>query len=552
MRRDRRPTMRQFCCSLLAFCTLLSCATQVRDASGEDQRPPNIIYIMADDLGIGDVACYGQERCQIPTPHMDRLAREGMTFTDAHAVASVCIPSRLAIMTGRYPWRFRPPETNGPWGFINPYMRPREATLGTLLKGQGYRTGYVGKWHLGLEMATRDGAPQDSATVDFTLPVKQGPLHYGFDECFILPGSLDMYPYAFVRGDSWVGEVTAQKGWSAFNRVGPAETSFKDDQVLSTFCDEAEAFLERQSRDREGPFFLYLALTSPHTPVSPSEEFRGKSPLGPYGDFVMETDACVGRVLRALDRLNLADDTLVIATSDHGPAPYAGPRLKATAGQVRELEAQGHFPSGHFRGYKFSVYEGGLRVPFLVRWPGVVESGSSCDALVGLIDLFATVADIVDVDLREDQAVDSISFLPLLKQPRSSATRSHLVLQSPQAFVIRQGPWKLALCPGSGCRGHLGNRPGRQEAWAAAIAAFGRVPRGDEVWSSEFVQLFQLEKDPTESEDLAAQSPDRLKEMVRLLQSIVDRGRSTAGPDQRNDRERISIAPRVLRPVPGP
>ena len=440
---------------------------------------PNIVFILADDLGIGDVKCFGGDRCQIDTPSFDRLAREGMMFTDAHASASVCVPTRMAIMTGRYPWRFEPNRPSGPWGFLSTRIQTSHFTIGKLMSDAGYQTGYVGKWHLGTLMQTKDGKTQGTTNVDYTKPLKIGPRDYGFGFSFILPGSLDMYPYVFVRDHEFLGPVTAQKGWSAFNRVGPAADDFEDYKVLDRFSSEAEAFIKRNTMvaGKRQPFFLYLALTAPHTPTSPSPAFEGKSKLGLYGDFVMETDHCIGRLLAALEKHGLDKNTLVIATSDHGAGPYSGNIRKATPGQIRDLEKQGHYSSGIYRGYKFTVYEGGLRVPFVARWPGVVEPGSKCDSLVGLNDLMGTLAEITSTKLKKDQSPDSVSFLPQLKDARAKPSRKTLVMQSTRSFVIRENNWKLALCPGSGCVGHLGNRPTQEEAWKKALAGFGRSPK---------------------------------------------------------------------------
>lgn len=537
---------------LVVFCWRAAAAEA--DTAAKATRP-NIVFILADDLGIGDVNSYGGPRCQIETPHLDSLARDGMRFTDAHTVASVCVPARIAIMTGRYPWRFQPPRPDGPWGFLNPRLKTNQFTIARMLQQAGYHTGYVGKWHLGTLMQTTDGKNQGPTNVNYTKPLKVGPLDYGFDESFILPGSLDMYPYAFVRNRDFVGRVTAQKGWSAFNRVGPAAEDFEDVKVLDTFSTEAERFIERQASRAESsaPFFLYVALTAPHTPTSPSAKFQGKAKLGLYGDFVMETDDCVGRVLKALRKHNLDEDTVVIASSDHGAGPYGGNIRKATAGQIRDLEELGHYSSGIYRGYKFSVYEGGLRVPLLVRWPGVVEAGSICDALVGQIDLLRTAAEIAGAEVSLEQAVDSISFAPLLRDPAADAPRTEFIMQGTRAYVVRSGDWKLAICPGSGCPGHLGNRPKQDEAWQAAIAAYGRAPESrSEVLQAPFVQLFDLAADLNEADNLAAKHPDRVRQLLDLLDAAIARGRSTPGPHQANDKANIDYligVPKFVRDV---
>ncbi|MFT5467980.1 MAG: arylsulfatase A [Verrucomicrobiales bacterium] len=483
---------------------------------------PNIVYFMADDLGIGDVKIYGGDRCKTETPNFDALAAAGMRFTDAHPVASVCVPSRVAIMTGRYPWRFGAPVHGGPWGFLGPRFGPETPTLGHMLRKAGYATGYVGKWHLGTEMATKDGKVQGPENVDYGKPLKLGPVQYGFDYSFIMPGSLDMFPYAYAKNNVWQGSVTAQKGWSAFNRVGPAEKDFEDVDVLDTFSGEAEAFIAWQAEESKSgkPFFLFVALTSPHTPTSPSEKFQGKSKLGLYGDFVMETDDCLGRVVAALEKHGLRDNTLLVATSDHGPASYAGNEAKATFAQFKEMETLGHFSRGIYRGFKFSIYEGGLRVPFIISWPAAVEAGSTSDAIVGLQDVYATFAEVAGQQLLEGEGPDSISLLPVLRDVDAEPTRKNMVMEA-GGFAIRDGDWKLCVCPGSGAKGMWGNTPPRDEAWKAARAAFGKKPKRTELGKTPFVQLFNLAEDPGESTNLAAANSERVKSMLKLLASDV-------------------------------
>lgn len=501
------------------------------------EAPPNIVVILADDLGIGDVHCYGGDRCLIETPNMDALAARGIRFTDAHPSASVCGPTRRALMTGRYPWRFGATTNGGTWGFVGPKPNTEKSTLGKLLKRSHYQTGYVGKWHLGTIMTTLDGKPQGPTNVDFTQPLKHGPVQFGFDESFILPGSLDMFPYAFARNNVWQGTITAQKGWSAFNRVGPAEKEFEDHEVLEKFYREAETFIGKQTEDH--PFFLFLALTAPHTPTSPGVNWRGKSKLGVYGDFVMEVDHSIERVVNALESKGLIENTLIVFSSDHGPASYAGNILKATPAQIRKLESMGHYPSGPHRGYKFSAYEGGLRVPLIAQWPGVIPEGQTCDALVGLNDLFATFADLTGTQLDASEGPDSISFGNLLRNPQAEGTRLNLIMQSVVSFVVRDGSWKLCLCPGSGTHANAetaaGNDPMPNEAWRIALEQFEGKPTNPDLLRAPFVQLFDLTKDPHEDNNLAAAHPERVRRLVELLKTQIANGRSTTGPSLKND-----------------
>ena len=506
---------------------------------------PCIVFILADDLGYGDIEAFGGDLCNVDTPHFDALCREGMQFTDAHATDSHCIPSRTSIMTGRYAFRFRAPEPGGPWGFVGLRFSPECFTLGKMLKRTGYTTGYVGKWHLGTRMTTRDGKLQDATTTDFTKPLLVGPHDYGFDESFILPASLDMFPYAFVRNHHWVGNVTAEKSWSAFHRVGPAAEDFEDVTVLDTLCDEAEQFVADHADD-EQPFFLYVALTAPHTPTSPSAEFEGASRIGLYGDFVMNTDACIGRIVAAIEKAGLRDTTLVMASSDHGPGHYSGRRQEATANQMQEMEQDGHRSTGPWRGYKFSAFEGGSRVPFAAKWPGTIPAGTVCDALIGLQDLVATCAEIAGDDLAADEAADSISFLPLLKAPHASPPRTSHVALGTRGSSYREGPWKLLLCPGSGSNGQFASEPASDAAWQEAIDAFGRKPEHPEdLEQAPFLQLYHLGNDPGETTNIAAEQRDRVASMIAAYRCLLENGRSTPGPKLANDRPLA-----VFQPVP--
>jgi arylsulfatase A len=518
----------------------LSVAMQLH--TGIASERPNIVFILADDLGYGDVKAFGGEKCNVDTPNFDQLCAEGMKFTDAHVTDSVCVPSRTSIMTGRYAFRFGKAERGGPWGFTGLRFPESQHTLGDMFRSGGYTTGYVGKWHLGTRMTTRDGEVQGPENTDFTKPIQVGPSDYGFDECFFLPGSLDMFPYAYVRGKQWQGKVTAQKGWSAFNRVGPAAEDFIDTEVLSTFCKEAGTFIHRQAKQAK-PFFLFVALTAPHTPTSPEAAFRGKSRIGIYGDFVMNADACIGRIREQLSDAGVARNTVLMVASDHGPGHYSGRRPQATANQMQEMEKDGHFSTGPWRGYKFSAFEGGLRIPFATVWPGVIKPGSVSHSLIGLNDLMATWADIAGIRLSTKQAPDSSSFLPVLKQPEQ-LHRKNLIIRGTRSNAFRDGDWKLILGPGSGSSGQFYTEPKSEDAWKQAIEVFGRNPANHkELEDPIFMQLYNLKNDPAESIDVSDDHRDRMKKMLADYQKIIRNGRSTPGSPLRNDRDVKAFRP---------
>jgi arylsulfatase A-like enzyme len=264
-----------------------------------------------------------------------------------------------------------------------------------------------------------------------------------------------------------------------------------------------------------------------------------------YGDFVMEVDHAVDRVLRALKRKGVYEDTLVLFSSDHGAASYAGNILEATPGQIRLLEKQGHYSSGPHRGYKFTVYEGGLRVPLIAHWPSAIKPGGECDELVGLCDLMATFAELSGSELKADKACDSISFAGLLRDPNAAGRRKNLVMQSIGPFVVRNGDWKLCLCPGSGSTGKYGNVPASEDAWRKAIDKLGKSPNWADLTGPPFVQLFHLANDPHEDVNLASQEPDRASDIVALLRRQIEQGRSTPGPALSHDHKNMNIIQRL-------
>lgn len=472
-------------------------------------RTPNVIVILADDMGVGDVSHNGGKA---PTPHLDQLAREGMRFTDAHSASSVCTPTRYALITGRYNWRS--PLKKGVLGGPSPSLiRHGETTLAAFLGKHGYHSTVIGKWHLGLDWvklpgkATAAEGPTKGAgwDIDFTKKVRNGPTALGFSEDFLFPASLDMAPYVYLRNDEVIDQPTISATFWA-NRWGPAVKDMKPEQCLGDFAREARAFIGRAAEAKD-PFFLYLPLTSPHTPIVPSERFQGKSGIGPYGDFLMETDWVVGEVLAELDERKLAGDTLLFFTTDNGCSPEAG---------FDDLAGHDHHPSGPLRGHKADIYEGGHRVPFLARWPGRIAAASASDRTICQTDIFATVAAALDQPLGDTAAPDSVSFFPTLtghtQNPRP-ATVHHSINGS---FAIRKGPWKLCLCPGSG--GWSPPKP--NQAWKNA-----ELPR---------VQLFHLGDDLGETKNLAAEHPEKVEELVLELVKLLENGRTTPGPKQRN------------------
>ena len=456
-------------------------------ATAASVNRPNILVILTDDLGYGDVHCLNLERGKIPTPNLDKLAAQGMVFTEAHASASVCTPSRYGILTGRYNWRSYLQSDvladNKP-----PLITDGRPTIASMLKQQGYYTAVIGKWHVGFSLeepyknlpGLRDGAPMGAVT-------KNGPLTRGFDEFF------------------------------GFDRLSDAPTSmFEKDRVtrrikpidlLPEFVNRANDTIATRAKTGQ-PFFMYLALNSPHAPIVPNKDWQGKSGLSPYADFVMETDWAVGEVLATLEKQGVADNTLIFFTSDNG--------CTTGLGIARKLEAKGHYPSADRRGYKSDAWDGGHHIPLIVRWPGKVKPGSRCSQLVCLNDFMATCADITGVNVPENAAVDSVSLLPLLRG-EDKTVRETLVHHSIRGnFAIRDGKWKLILCSGSG-----GWDPPTNEA-----AKKQGLPT---------VQLYDMTQDIGERKNLQAEHPEIVKRLTEKLEKLVADGRSTPGPKQTND-----------------
>ncbi len=496
----------------MRFPTLLALFAALALAAAER---PNIIVILADDQGLGDVSAYNPKG-KIPTPQLDRLAAEGMRFTDGHTTSGVCTPSRYSLLTGRYHWRTRL-QSGVLGGYSAPLIAKDRLTVAGFLQRQGYRTACFGKWHLGMSFALKAGGVADDKgifdgpgakvgrEIDYAADIKDGPLDHGFDHFYGISASLDMPPFVWIKDRRTTEIPSATKTWL---RTGPAGPKFEAVDVLPGVIDQAIAFIDAQRKAATPPpFFLYLPLNAPHTPIVPTNEFKGSSGLNPYADFVRQVDADVGRLLAKLEQLGLRENTLVVFTADNGCSPAA---------KIDELQAKGHEPSHIYRGHKADVFEGGHRVPFIVRWPAQVKAGGVSPQLIGQIDFLATFAEALGVPVPAGAGEDSVSFLPALLG-RDGPRRQSIVSQSMNgSFAIRDGQWKLALCAGSG--GWSVPKPGSKE----------------EKGLPEF-QLYDLATDPGEQTNLVALHPERVAAMKAALQTMVDRGRSTPGPDLAND-----------------
>ncbi len=468
---------------------------------------PNIIYIMADDMGYGDLGCYGATR--IPTPNMDRIAAEGVRFTDAHSASAVCTPSRYAVMTGRYCWRAGVER----WvlgGFGAPLIEPGRMTVASLLKQSGYATAAVGKWHLGLDWARADGSRDtvidfgnpawsiDGFDLDFRLPIGGSPTTLGFDSFFGIAGSLDMPPYCFIENERTVGVPDREKEiYYNQQRRGPQTAGWRDDMVDVTFAQKAVEFIERRTRSTpDQPFFLYLTPSAPHRPCDVRPEFVvGQSDAGDRGDMVVLVDWMVGQVLDALDRLGIADDTLIMVTSDNGG------RLTCADGNDYD-----HRTNGALRGQKADIWDGGHREPLVARWPARIAPGVVSDALICLSDLLATCADITGAELPIGAGEDSISFLPALLDPSVPGRSSAIHHSGDGLFSIRRGHWKLIAGLGSG---------GFSEPVLAEPQPGG--PLG---------QLYNLRDDPAEADNVWLDHPAVVEELTALLQGQRNLGSS--------------------------
>ena len=476
-----------------------------------EEKNRNIVIILADDLGYGDVGCYNKDS-KIPTPNIDQLAKQGMRFTDSHTPSAVCSPTRYGLLTGRYP--FRSSLKKGvvlPWG--GPIVEAGRLTLPEMLRRLGYATACFGKWHLGWTWETRDGKPavsgKDSlSNVDFTKAIANGPTTRGFDYYFgvDLP---NFPPYCFIENDRTIG-IPSVKSGPDINRPGPMLPGWQQVEILPELSHRSVKYIEDAAkRSPRTPFFLYLALTSPHYPVVPAKDFKGKSQAGDYGDFVAQTDAVVGDVLRALERNGLAEDTIVVFTSDNGPE-VAG---EVGIGAYERLRRFGHASMGLWRGVKRDLWEGGHRVPFVMRWPGKIPANSSSDATIAHSDLMATIAAIVKTPLPNDAAEDSVDFSQAFRAEK--VARQGLVHGSGSGkLAIRQGDWVL-----------IAAASGQDNAKASGEPAWFRTERGYAEHKQPY-ELFNLREDPTQKTNRYAGDMERARTMLNVLERFQSEGRS--------------------------
>jgi arylsulfatase A len=471
--------------------------------------PPNILLLYADDLGFGDLGCFNPGS-KIPTPQLDKLASQGMRFTDAHSSSGICTPSRYAMLTGRHHWRDFHGIVNA---FGKSVFKPERLTLPEMLQAEGYKTAAIGKWHLGWDWdairkpgAKKNGiAPED---FDWSKSIPDGPLAHGFDHYF---GDtvINFPPYCWIEDDKVVtapDTMMDPKKWKAIKeggwecRPGPMVSGWDPYQNIPETTRRGVEYIKAQ-KDSEKPFFLYFAYPSPHAPIIPNDEFDGKSKAGPYGDFVHETDHSIGQLLKALEDSGQADHTVVIFSADNGPEKYAYARDEKT----------GHWSSYPLRGLKRDIYEGGHRVPTIIKWPGVTKPGVVSDALVSQIDFMATIAAALGHELPADAAEDSHNQLPVLKGETASVRSTLIHNTNKDRYAIRDGDWLLVDAPS-------GYVSGANKEWEKR--------RGYKPEDKTPVKLYNLRTDLAQQHNLAAEHPEIVTKMQALLAKIREQGHS--------------------------
>lgn len=495
--------------------TLFSTCIVKNDDHAANGVKPSIVLILADDMGYGDIEAYNPTS-KLPTPNLNNLAEEGMRFTDAHTNSSVCTPTRYGLLTGRYAWRTRL-KRGVLSGYSNHLIDPQRETIADMLQRAGYKTGVVGKWHLGVDFPwINDSIPSAvdnlnycaEQEIDYTKTVQNGPNSMGFDYSFIVPGSLDMSPYVYLengKATTVPDSISPRVPFPAFTRRGEIAPDFTHQTALDRLTEKAVDFINEQA-DSSQPFLLYFPLTGPHKPALVAERFEGSSGFGPYGDLVAQVDWTVGEVLKALENNHMRDNTIVIYTSDNGSYMFRideGKDDHVANSAIQGYHANTRQSNYIWRGTKADIFEGGHRIPFIVRWPGHVRPRSENASTICITDVKATLSEIIGLQPDQDSNPDSFSFLSQLKG-KQAATRSPVIHHSANGtFSIRHGKWKMIFSNGSG---------GRQK------------PAGKPFQTP--YQLYDMINDPTETENVIDMYPEVVKILSGYLESIRVKGTS--------------------------
>jgi len=506
---------------------------QGKDPDTKMKTKPNIVIVLADDLGWGDLNCYNPDG-KIPTPNLDALATAGMRFTDAHTNAAQCSPTRYGLMTGRYAWRTRM-KTGVLQHFAKPLIDKNRITTASLLKQNGYATAGVGKWHLGWGWVAKPGqtirhnswSDKQVDKIDFTKPLTAGPLDHGFDYYFGIGSSNNMQPYCYIENNKAVVPPTTKRKKPVYDTesgAGLVSDDYVSEQIDQVLWSKASAWLDRHFKSApDKPFFLYMPTSAIHRPCLAVKEFRKKSKAGLHGDKVVELDDIVGKLMAKLKARGCLDNTLIVFTSDNGGLPgdpqgalrhYArnewGKRWDAEELLKRKDQGvyngwltYGHKVNGPYLGYKTTIYEGGHRVPFIVRWDGVIKPRSVSDEIVCTVDILATVANILRVDLPRNASEDSYSILPVLRGEKLAKPLREATIMTPWSDMksVRQGPWKLIMGDNSG-----------------GYALKRKVETAG--------QLYNIDKDPGETTNLYSKHPEKVKALTEIFEKYKSAGRS--------------------------